>query len=88
MGEKNTRQPEGGQVAAGTQHLPLGTRQKFWQLEKRGHDFDSAEYKTVFRRSFFPRFFHIQTRSDLTSSTWKRLTFKTHTHLHVRRGVR
>jgi hypothetical protein len=23
-------------VAAGTQHLPLGTRQKFWQLEKSG----------------------------------------------------
>ncbi len=44
--------------------------------------------KTVSRRSFFPRFFHIQTMSDLTSSTWKRLTFKAHTHLHVRRGVR
>jgi hypothetical protein len=48
----------------------------------------SAEYKKVLRRSFFPWFFHNQTRSDLPSSTWKRLTFKTHTHLHVRRGVK
>ena len=54
---KNTRQPEGGQVAAGTQHLPLGTRQKFWQLEKRGHDFESfcrllLTSKTVLSQGF------------------------------------
>jgi hypothetical protein len=33
LGPKNTRQTEGGQVAAGTQHLPLGRDNFFWQLE-------------------------------------------------------
>ena len=30
---KNTRQPEGGQGAAGTQHLPLGTDKNFGSFE-------------------------------------------------------
>ena len=59
-------------MAAGTQHLPLGTRQKFWQLEKRGHDFvilltTKNGFKTIFLPKALPHsdkvrfdFFHLE----------------------------